>query len=285
MSSTVLSQEPERRVDSYALRLGDGLEFAEFSPTLWRLSVYHVLGVSRQVSLGYAEAYLLEYFITHPGEMTSRQELLDHAWADRMVSQGSLNQAISNLRALLGDDQKREIILTVPRRGYQFSAEALMDWKDWLTRKEAILGVADAPAEASSEVAVLPAGPVVAPGRWQMPTLWGLSAILALALLTGVLSSYFYTLFPPFASTRFDTQQTRVTLIARNQDELQSTKNFVQPVLQRLDALGGGRVLINRLYDYLELHCLRPDGTLHTLLVHAKRLQALENAYLQRCLK
>jgi DNA-binding winged helix-turn-helix (wHTH) protein len=123
----------------YALRLGDGLEFAEFEPSLWRLTVYHVLGVSRQINLGYAEAFLLEYFARHPGEMISREHLINHAWGDRVVSQGSLNQAVSNIRALLGDDQKREIIITVPRRGYQLNADALMDWDQWMDRKQQII--------------------------------------------------------------------------------------------------------------------------------------------------
>lgn len=283
-SSNTVPLTSKQGPESYALRLGEGLEFAEFSPALWRLTIYHVLGVSRQVNLGHSEAYLLEYFVTHPGQMISRQELLDYAWADRVVSQGSLNQAVSNLRGMLGDDQKREIILTVPRHGYQFSTDALMDWAVWLTQKATITGISevevDAPPPPESERQA-----VAATGRWQLPALWGLAAVLVLTLLLGVFGPYFYSLFPPYASDRVETLHSQVTLLAINQEELDNTKHFLQPVLKRIDALGGGQLLINRLHNYLEFNCLRSDGTLRTLQVHVARIQALKDEYLQGCLQ
>lgn len=276
--------------ESYALRLGDGLEFAEFTPTLWRLTVYHVLGVNRQVSLGYAEAFLLEYFITHPGKVVTRQELIDHAWTDRIVSQGSLNQAISNLRSVLGDDQKREIIVTVPRRGYQFNSDTLMDWATWLSRKQAILDSSEAETLASpmpgAKPAVMPTSHLHRFARhWQIPVLRGLSVILGLSLLAGVFGQYFYSWFPPYASESWQTTHSRLTLLASDQEELDSTKNFLQPLFQRIDALGGGLVLINRVHNYLELNCLHQDGSMRTLLVRIAQIQTLQDGYMRVCLK
>lgn len=266
----------------YALRLGDGLEFAEFYPALWRLTVYHILGVSRQVSLGYAEAYLLEYFVEHPGQMTTRQDLLDHAWGDRTVSQGSLNQAISNLRALLGDDQKREIILTVPRRGYQFSADTIIDWQEWTTRKLEIVGGTEYPVPA--ENSPLEEVPTVLPGRWQMPIYWGLSCVMLLSLLTGLTTSYFYTAFRPYVSEQLQAPHSQLTLLAENQQVLDATRDFLLPVFNRIESLGGGHVLINRVHNYLEINCLRPNGSLHTLLVHMGRIKTMDESHLLRCI-
>jgi len=56
-------------------------------------------------------------------------------------------------------------------------------------------------------------------------------------------------------------------------------------VLQRIDALGGGRLLINHVHNYLELNCLRSDGSVRTLLVRVARIQALQDGYLRECLK
>lgn len=284
-SSNSLGLEPRNATVSYALRLGEGLEFAEFEPSLWRLTVYHVLGVSRQVSLGYAEVFLLDYFAQHPGEMISRQQLLDHAWGDRVVSQGSLNQAISNLRSLLGDDQRREIILTVPRRGYQFNAEALVDWQEWLLRKQEII----TPPQVDSQPRgnILPEAPIIVatPWQWQMPAVWCTVVVMSLTLLVGVFNHYYYAIFPPYASEQVTTGKLQVTLLAKDKEVLADTQRSLMPLFKRLDVLGGGRALIHRTNNFLEFTCFRADGTVHTLLVQMERMQLIEDANLQECLK
>lgn len=274
----------------YALRLGEGLEYAEFEPAQWRLTVYHVLGVSRQISLGYAEVYLLEYFTMHPGQMISRQQLIDHAWGDRVVSQGSLNQAVSNLRALLGDDQKREIIITVPRRGYQLNAEALVAWPDWLARKAEIIPPPSSGGRTREELPAREQPPVITPAKdrdraWLMPTLWGMAALLSLLLVGGMFTRYFYTIWPPFAAEYSRSDKLRLTTLAKDQVELKETKSLLEPVIKRIEMLGGGTVLVNRAHNYVEFNCLRNDGTMRTLLVHIRRIQSLDNAYLSGCLR
>jgi DNA-binding winged helix-turn-helix (wHTH) protein len=283
VDSILLYTDPKETPAVYALRVGDGLEVAEFHPSLWKLTVYHDLGASRSVTLGHAEVYLLEYFITHPGEMKSRQELMEHAWGNRIVSQGSLSQAISTLRAVLGDDKKREVIITVPRRGYQFNGNAVLDHQEWLTRKQRILGVNDNQTEENKTPFIGLSAERSA--RWQLPIFWSSSVALSLLLLTGLTLKSFYTLFPPYASEQLNTARTQLTLLAKNEEELDSTRNLLQPVFKRIEVLGGGRALINRVNNYLEFNCLRLDGTLHTILVHVARVHDLDDIYLQRCLK
>src|SRR5690606_9977978 len=48
---------------------------------------------------------------------------LEYGWTDRVVSRGSLNQQSYVLRQLLGDEKGRNIIQTLPRRGYLFNPE------------------------------------------------------------------------------------------------------------------------------------------------------------------
>lgn len=285
-STTSEGASPKTAISSYALRLNEGSEFAEFEPSLSRLTVFHVLGVSRQVSLGYAEASLLQYFAEHPGEALSRQQLLEHAWVDRVVTQGSLNQAISALRSLMGDDQKREIILTVPRRGYQLNAGALMNWDDWQVRKAGIQNTAPVslPAPANpSQGAQFAADS----RRWHMPALWACAAGLSLSLLAGAVTHYFYSLFPPYVTEELTgpSASTHLTLLTKDLAELDQTRPLILSTLNRLDALGGGRVLLSRTGSYLEFNCFRADGTLRTLQVRLTAVQAVEDSYFKECLK
>jgi DNA-binding winged helix-turn-helix (wHTH) protein len=49
-----------------------------------------------------------------------RREILDRVWADVVVSDGALSQAIRTLRRTLGEDGDTAFIRTVSRHGYQF---------------------------------------------------------------------------------------------------------------------------------------------------------------------
>lgn len=53
-----------------------------------------------------------------PGEIVSRQSLIDSVWSGRAVSDDSVAQCIAEVRRVLGDTDKR-IIETVPRAGYR----------------------------------------------------------------------------------------------------------------------------------------------------------------------
>lgn len=54
---------------------------------------------------------------TNPGEIVSREKLLETVWKDTFVEEGNINYTISLLRKALGE---QEFIQTVPRRGYRF---------------------------------------------------------------------------------------------------------------------------------------------------------------------
>jgi cholera toxin transcriptional activator len=277
--------DPEKKIElkSYALRLGDGAEFAEFDALQWRLTVFHVLGVYRQVSLGYAEIYLLDYFTKNPGKIISRQELLDHAWGARVVTQGSLNQAISNLRGILGDDQSRKIIITVPRQGYQFRSDAVMEWKEWIKYKEEIICPAE--SDKKSNETQQPTKKIGYRKYWRMLALWGGLSILVLLFFVGIMTTYFYKISPPYAIENFTTPRSKIKLVTNNQESLDTTSNFLQPLFKRMDALGGGHALINLHRNYLEFNCLHSDGSIYTLLVQTKRVHAIEDEYIKDCLR
>jgi Tol biopolymer transport system component/DNA-binding winged helix-turn-helix (wHTH) protein len=57
------------------------------------------------------------------GRIVSKSELMDAVWADAIVEESNLSQNIYMLRRTLGvDEQGRQFIETIPRRGYRFAA-------------------------------------------------------------------------------------------------------------------------------------------------------------------
>jgi DNA-binding winged helix-turn-helix (wHTH) protein/TolB-like protein len=67
------------------------------------------------------------------GETVSRQELMDKIWRGRVVIEDALTRVISQLRLTFNDSKTRQIIHTVPKKGYRLSADVT-----WLTRQEFI---------------------------------------------------------------------------------------------------------------------------------------------------
>lgn len=64
---------------------------------------------------------LLVYLARHPGRLLAKDELIEAVWPDVAVTDDSLVQCVSELRAALGDGDQR-LIKTVPRRGYLLDA-------------------------------------------------------------------------------------------------------------------------------------------------------------------
>jgi len=90
---------PPLRLDLKAGRLWNGESPIELRPKPWKLILY---------------------MAGKPGELLSKQQLIDAVWPDSFVSESSLNQAIKELRKALGDDARSpRFIETVHRRGFR----------------------------------------------------------------------------------------------------------------------------------------------------------------------
>lgn len=67
---------------------------------------------------------LLCVLVANAGEVMGHDELLEKVWAGTFVEQGNLKKAVSALRVALGETPGAgELVTTVPRRGYRFSAD------------------------------------------------------------------------------------------------------------------------------------------------------------------
>ena len=66
---------------------------------------------------------LLVFLAERPGEVVSKEEILDRIWARRYVSDSILSRTMAELRRVLGDDADRpHVIETIPKRGYRLIA-------------------------------------------------------------------------------------------------------------------------------------------------------------------
>jgi DNA-binding response OmpR family regulator len=68
---------------------------------------------------------LLEYLMTHPDELVTRERLLDVVWGwDYPVGSRAVDTRVAELRRALGDDATNpRYIETVPGQGYRFAAD------------------------------------------------------------------------------------------------------------------------------------------------------------------
>lgn len=66
---------------------------------------------------------VLVYLVAHPGETVSKDALMEAVWQDMVVTEHSINKAISKLRRVFGDDARQpRIIATISKKGYRLIA-------------------------------------------------------------------------------------------------------------------------------------------------------------------
>ncbi|MGA2844965.1 MAG: winged helix-turn-helix domain-containing protein [Candidatus Acidiferrales bacterium] len=66
---------------------------------------------------------VLFFMVQNPNRLVTKEELLQAVWGDTIVEEGNLTQYISHLRKALGDNSEdARLIVTIARKGYQFTA-------------------------------------------------------------------------------------------------------------------------------------------------------------------
>jgi DNA-binding winged helix-turn-helix (wHTH) protein len=67
---------------------------------------------------------VLLFLVRNPNRLVTKEELLQAVWGDAFVEEGNLTQYISHLRKALGDNSEdTRLIVTIARKGYQFTAD------------------------------------------------------------------------------------------------------------------------------------------------------------------
>lgn len=108
---------------------------------------------------------VLCFLADRPGQLVTKDELLDSVWGHRFVSESALKVTVNALRQVLGEDAREARWLhTVPRRGYRFDED--------VTPQAPAAGVTPAQAASSDAAARSPAPAAVAarlPGNLPRP--------------------------------------------------------------------------------------------------------------------
>jgi TolB-like protein/DNA-binding winged helix-turn-helix (wHTH) protein/Flp pilus assembly protein TadD len=95
---------------------------------------------------------VLLYLIDHRGRVVSKDELMGAVWPNVFVTENSLVQCVSDIRAALGEEGP-SMLKTVARRGYMFAAPVT------------VTGIATAEAPAPAAAAAVAAAPARRPAR------------------------------------------------------------------------------------------------------------------------
>ena len=86
------------------------------------LAAERLIRGTREIRLRPKSFQVLRYLVERRGRLVTREELLQHVWADVAVTDESLTKCIADIRKAL-DDDGQEIVRTVTRRGFIFQPQ------------------------------------------------------------------------------------------------------------------------------------------------------------------
>jgi two-component system phosphate regulon response regulator PhoB len=115
------------RVNAVLRRTGghDETEVISFDELSLDRAGHRVMIGERTVTLGPTEYRLLEFFMTHPERVYSREQLLDRVWGGNVyVEERTIDVHIRRLRKALEEFGYDRLVQTVRGAGYRFSARA-----------------------------------------------------------------------------------------------------------------------------------------------------------------
>lgn len=92
-----------------------------------------VLKAGQEIRLRPKVYEALKYLVQNPGRLIAKQELIQAVWPDSFVTDDSLVQCTVELRRAL-DDRDQQLLKTVPRRGYIFTAQVTPSTPEVTTR-------------------------------------------------------------------------------------------------------------------------------------------------------
>lgn len=259
------------------IRTGNADCIARFYPALYQLTLVKA-GVEEKVDLGFSGSRLLERLVRNPGEVVDRDDLMSHAWSGRVVGQGSLNQQIYTLRQILADESEREIIQTLPRRGYLLNPK----YVDISLESTAPVIAPDPTPVITAEPALAADLPTKKSGSidWRIPALAGLSALLALG------AALIYNLAAETTRPNTSGKLVTITYAPQHPEELLTLIPHGENIERHLTAKAKSplQIVVGLHESRLDLVCLRADGSARTLHIDESHLNQLADSDLAPCL-
>jgi TolB-like protein/DNA-binding winged helix-turn-helix (wHTH) protein/cytochrome c-type biogenesis protein CcmH/NrfG len=128
---------------------------------------------------------VLTFLVQNPNRLVTKEELLQAVWGDTFVEEGNLKQYISHLRKALGDNSEDpRLIVTIARKGYQFTANvSVAEAAD--TRRQAPVQVPTTESSRADTQPILdlPANAILSKAAWPR---WKAAVVGASAVLLAV---------------------------------------------------------------------------------------------------
>lgn len=267
--------------DCYAINCPrDAGLYVIFQPTRQSLIFVGESPVTR-VDMGFAPSRLLELLIRQADTIVEREEILAYAWPDRVVTQSSLNQAVKSVREWLGDDSGRDIIQTVPRRGYQFNSS-------FLTTPGELPVVAEPDLDASTP-SPNPSTTSWVFSRYSWPLVNAALLLLVIALGGSFLWRLDWDLLwtPGLVTSEQRIETQRLLYTAPDQVHLEALQAELAPLRERLLSLADtpGTLLFNRMHEFYEIMCIDQDSAAEFLIFNKSQLSSVTDKQLLECLK
>ena len=139
---------------------------------------------------------VLLFLLQNPNRLVTKEELLQAVWGDTFVEEGNLTQYISHLRKALGDNSEdARLIVTIARKGYQFTGDVtIADAADTTNQAAVQVSTAESLRADARLGHDIPFNEVVlkAPRRW-----WKAAGVGALALILVVVGYMSWRNFQP----------------------------------------------------------------------------------------
>jgi TolB-like protein/DNA-binding winged helix-turn-helix (wHTH) protein/Flp pilus assembly protein TadD len=122
---------------------------------------------------------VLLFLAQNPNRLVTKEELLQAVWGDAFVEEGNLTQYISHLRKALGDNSEdARLIVTIARKGYQFTADVTVaEAADTAIQAAVQVSIAERSLADTQPALRSPADEAV-PKNWRKAAVVGASAVL-----------------------------------------------------------------------------------------------------------
>jgi TolB-like protein/DNA-binding winged helix-turn-helix (wHTH) protein/Tfp pilus assembly protein PilF len=119
---------------------------------------------------------VLLFLLQNPNRLVTKEELLQAVWGDTFVEEGNLTQYISHLRKALDDNSEdSRLIVTIARKGYQFTADVTVDEAADTPRAAGQVAITES-SRAALELPTIEAVPKAK--NWRKAAIVGASALI-----------------------------------------------------------------------------------------------------------
>ena len=160
-----------------------------FGEWVWNPNTLELRNGAHVATLEPRVARLLEYLVTHPGELLSHDRIIEAVWDGRIVSDEAVRRAVFSLRHALAVDGAESCIRTIHKKGYVAAFPTPVAVEQALPDTPAIMPPPGTkpPATISATITALPITVGPAPLRTSRRRLGGAAALLALVALVAAM--------------------------------------------------------------------------------------------------